>query len=71
VTRSSTFVRLMVTVALAIAGAITVPAEAGGISAADSHCNDPEDQEAAACTPVPWSCTLGLWPATASAPPRP
>jgi hypothetical protein len=36
-----------------------------------SHCNYPEDQEAAACSPFPWSCTLGLWPATATAPPRP
>ncbi len=39
--------------------------------APSSHCNYPEDQEAAACAPFPWSCTLGFWPATASAPPKP
>ena len=28
-----------------------------------------EAQEASACTPYPWSCTLGLWPASATAKP--
>ena len=28
-----------------------------------SHCAYPEGQEAAACKPYPWSCTLGFWPA--------
>jgi hypothetical protein len=35
-----------------------------------SHCAYPEDQEAAACRPYPWSCTLGFWPPSATAPPK-
>jgi len=27
-----------------------------------SHCAYPEGQESSACTPYPWSCTLGFWP---------
>jgi hypothetical protein len=48
-TRSSTFVRILTTVALAIADAITVQAEAGGISTAAVRLARPNSKPALQC----------------------